>query len=569
MKRMLCFNFAVIAIVILLSNIGFAGTYWISPTGVASWTSCTGEQPLSGASACSLSTANSNLSAGDIAYLREGIYLLPIYPRRSGSPGKLITYSSYQSEEVAIHNPTPIISQRNMSIWIAGQSYIKVNGILIDGDTFTAPGPNNILLINQGASNIEISNCIFSGKAYLQTYQSSHLWLHNNIFKNNAYVSSGCDDIAFGLQLGAPSYAGAPGYNTLENNVFAYGGHHNLETFTFYNVIRNNVFYNNGNVSGSGCSYGPDINGLYGNRNLQIYDGKNSDGTFNLVEGNRFGNSGPPPDDDGGDGLTITAPKNIIRFNIVFNAQNNGVLFKTGAGSYSDHNRFYNNTIYHSGRYRNTGALWQGHNFRWYGSYERNGNVIKNNILFGYGPGGSDWSGFSVFQTSNNVVSNNWCTDPYSGRCSATGDPLFVNADLSDPANGMLPDLSLKSGSRAIDGGTFLAQAKGTGSNSKVLVVDDALYFQDGSWGSALAGHQADWIAIGTTENVAQISTIDYATNTITLASEKTWPDGAKIWLYQRSDGTRVLYGAAPDYGAHEFAGTTGPAAPTNVQILQ
>lgn len=25
------------------------------------------------------------------------------------------------------------------------------------------------------------------------------------------------------------------------------------------------------------------------------------------------------------------------------------------------------------------------------------------------------------------------------------------------------------------------------------------------------------------------------------------------LWLYKKSDGERVLYGSAPDYGAHEY----------------
>lgn len=32
-----------------------------------------------------------------------------------------------------------------------------------------------------------------------------------------------------------------------------------------------------------------------------------------------------------------------------------------------------------------------------------------------------------------------------------------------------------------------------------------------------------------------------------------TWADDAPIWLYKKSDGTRVLYGSAPDYGAYEY----------------
>lgn len=73
-------------------------------------------------------------------------------------------------------------------------------------------------------------------------------------------------------------------------------------------------------------------------------------------------------------------------------------------------------------------------------------------------------------------------------------------------------------------------------------------------------GMHADWIAIGTVDNVVQIKSIDYKTNTITLMKPMTWKAGDKIWLYRKSDGKRVLYGPAPDMGAHEFVGK--PAQP-------
>jgi hypothetical protein len=62
-----------------------------------------------------------------------------------------------------------------------------------------------------------------------------------------------------------------------------------------------------------------------------------------------------------------------------------------------------------------------------------------------------------------------------------------------------------------------------------------------------------DWIAIGTVGNIAQISFINYDTKTITLASALSWSNGDSVWLYKKSDGVRVLYGTAPDQGAHPY----------------
>jgi hypothetical protein len=156
---------------------------------------------------------------------------------------------------------------------------------------------------------------------------------------------------------------------------------------------------------------------------------------------------------------------------------------------------------------------------------------------------------------------NNWVT--------ANGDPKFANPDVTQPQSTKLPDLSLQSSSGAIDGGTYLTTANGSGSNSTSLVVQDAFYFQDGTWGSALAQgvtHSPDWIAIGTVSNVVQIAGINYSTNTITLASPKTWSNGAKVWLYKKSDGTGVLYGSAPDYGAYEYGSNSSiPSTPSQL----
>ena len=72
------------------------------------------------------------------------------------------------------------------------------------------------------------------------------------------------------MQLGVPTYDDQSGNNTFEDNVFACGGHHAMETFTKRNVIRNNFFHHEGclpNASGHAPGYGPDANGLWGNRN--------------------------------------------------------------------------------------------------------------------------------------------------------------------------------------------------------------------------------------------------------------------------------------------------------------
>jgi hypothetical protein len=514
-----------------------------------------------------LATANENAAPGDTIYLRGGIYDSPVLPVNSGKSGARISYRAYGREEVTIHNTSVMPGEYfYYGIALLGVSYITVDGINVDNPVGSIPeGKGRPLMITNGASYNEISNCDIDGNgdATIQWWRGdhgaapvTHNWMHDCTIHHTGQLGasgSSVDDWG-GMQIGVPDYDSESEHNTIENCVFYSGGHHNLETFTKYNVIRNCYFHHEGsmpNNTGLTPVYGPDSvppaaePNLWGNRNIQIYDGYNSDGVFNLLEGNRFGYAGPPPDDDGGDGLTITAPKNIIRYNYIFNSLNNGVLFKTGTDSYADNNRFYNNTIYKSGRYRNTGPQWQGYSFRWYGSYVRNGNVIINNIMNTYGG--------SVEMNTNsgsNRIENNWMT--------ADGSPLFVNTDVSNPMSRINPDLRLRINSRCINRGIPLTATRAAGSNSVKLVVEDALFFQDGTWGSALTHGVTlfpDWIAIGTVDNVVQIKSIDYATNTITLMEPRNWSAQAPVWLYRNSSGEIVLYGSAPDIGASEYKG--------------
>lgn len=381
----------------------------------------------------------------------------------------------------------------------------------------------------------------------------------------------------------------------------------------------------------------------FGHRNFQITDDYGRTGTFVLVEGNRLGHAGNNPGNGGPMNIDIAAPKNIVRYNDIFNGMSSGVYFKyasadltsqitsstsvaigTGEKTFTIQTglhltagqtiRIWNTadktkamtgtvTSYTSG----TGALvtditdtngtgtldaWQ---IFWNGASGGVNNRVYNNTIYHNG-NGYDWraygnenvaySGQGISQVNSagtgstaNVIKNNiiydnkegvvCALDLYTGdastdQCSAedwdtvsdnyTSNPTFTDPTLSDATSLVLPNLTLQSNSGAINGGAALTtvHADDTGSGTS-LIVTDALYFQDGTWGSSLSNIQADWIAVGTVGNVVHISSIDYATNTITLANSITRSDGQNVWLYKKSDGVVVLKGSAPDYGAHEY----------------
>lgn len=119
------------------------------------------------------------------------------------------------------------------------------------------------------------------------------------------------------------------------------------------------------------------------------------------------------------------------------------------------------------------------------------------------------------------------------GSSNLTANPLFTNTSSGD--------FTLQSASPLRAAGRYATLANGSGASSVTLIVDDAYPFSDG-W-SITPG---DFIKIGSGEYV-QISSINYGTNTITLASARTW-----------SDNDTVIVRGMEDIGAlpYDYAGS-------------
>ena len=589
--------------------------YWVSPTGTAPWPNCQSSTDPGAGKYCGLDGANSYASAGETIYFKGGIYSITgmyaegLSPKNSGTDRtNRIIFTAAPGE-----NPELVYSSgtRSWGLTVEGNSWLKMDGIMFTNFTDWA-------LIRNRAHAIEVTNCTFRGLTGSEgggfemveaclggndfTCYVYDIWVHGNTFSKGGAPSSGNRCVEGGdlVRVGYPYYTcgtdannnripatctqGLNHHITIENNLIEYAGHAGMDTYGQNLVIRNNVFHNEPwipDYSGGTCTWpptyiNPAFNGKYGHRNWQMSDDMGRDGTWNLAEGNRSGHASVNPNNDGADNFDLASSKNIIRYNYFYNAMNNGLMPKygpTGNGSVGElYNRIYNNTIYHNGYgypYYHTCILStcpepQAGIHYYYPGLDI-GNVIKNNIVYDNASYG--YAGWDIQDSTANTVTNNWLT--------SNGDPKFVNPDLTEPTSRTLPDLTLQSSSPAKDGGTYLTTAKGSASNSTTLVVDDALYFQDGSWGSDLARGVTlfpDWIAIGTVSNTVQIAQggINYSTNTLTLASPITWSNGANIWLYKKSDGKQVLYGPAPDYGAFEYGqngDTIPPAAPTGLMV--
>ena len=520
--------------------------YYVSPSGTASWTQCTDIN-----TPCSFSTANVNAIAGDTVNFRAGTYSgTKLEPSNSGTAQNKITFQAYNGETVTINN----VQSDDGALHLNGVDYTVIDGIIFDNNWRMAH-------IEGGSNYNEIKNCTFSnsvtghkGGFYLYTLYATvqtantHNWIHDNVMHNAGYITETCNDEGALIDIGTDAAYDddLSGYNTFEDNILYYGSHHALSAKTKYNVIRNNFIHNEaGFPASSACeaalSVGP--SGEYGNRVLAIYDDQDTGtpDTYVLIENNRLGEAGFPSDGNGAFNLVIGGGRVIVRYNTLYNSPDTNLYFRS-SGMTGDDNRVYNNTFYRSG-YNSSSRTSNGWTRRgvWVQANAED-NVMINNIIYDNINNNELYVDPTVVNFTN---TNNWIT--------STGDPKFVDTDLSDSTSSTTPNLSLQSGSGAIDAGTYLTQANGSGGNSTTLVVDDALFFQDGTWGSSLSNIQADYIAIGTVSNTVQISSIDYSTNTITLASPITWSDNTSIWLYKDSSGNIVLRGSAPDIGAYEY----------------
>lgn len=498
-----------------------------------------------------ITKANTSLIAGDTVFIKSGTYTSYIAPNNSGTSSKRITYTNYGTDTVTVQNAS-------YGILLDGKSYITVKGInFYNLDAF--------MYLQNGANYNIIAYCNFD---QMRTYNwggakiyfsSSYNWIHHCSFSRWGRCN-GTSTQGATLDIGnEESQTDFSEYNLLEDNTLYRGGHHILGVWGRFNTIRNNYFYSDGWMSGN-----------RGGRNLFL-NGYSANSGRNLIEGNRLGYA---EQDCGAPGATeaaqISNSYNILRYNAFYYNDIAGLHFSE-TSSYinnANYNQVYNNTFFANNQntdpYWNPDAANTAISFTIYsGSWVIRYNNIKNNLLYRHDQYNGKIYGFMP----SNLETYQTFSNNYNG--DALGDPKFIDASPApgDPTNRSYPNLNLQSSSLAINYGTYLTQTKGGGSNSTTLVVDDAGYFQNGTWAPPGAT-QADWIVIGDVSNVVQISSINYSNNTITLSSPATWTDNANIWLYKKSDGMQVLFGSAPDAGAYEFSQGEAPSPPTNLRII-
>jgi hypothetical protein len=300
----------------------------------------------------------------------------------------------------------------------------------------------------------------------------------------------------------------------------------------------------------------------------EVSGGGSGPAAYNLYEGNtQLNNLGSNAHSflTQGDACNGQCSHVIERFNLTAHegsAAGNGygILDDLGAFTYI---KTYNNTSAFMGRAGDTTDTYDG---------ASTNNATKNSLY--YYSGSISLTPYAVITSSQpgGTWSNNlaWCT----GSCTFNPHTYGSGAWTNDPGNvqkdPMFVDVStdnyrLQAGSPAIGAGTYLTTTAGTGTSSTSLTVADASFFFDG------AGIvTADWVRIGAS-TTAQIASIDYAANVITLATPVSWTAGAGVYLYKDSTGRVVLSGANPDIGAFPSGGgitSQPPGAPSNLQVF-
>jgi len=453
-----------------------------------------------------------------------------------------------------------------------------------------------------------------SGSSFIW-HNASYNWLHHCSFYDMGNVAKASGDAGSGLNVGTEICgAGNDGvcnddanYNVIEDNIFSHAGHHNVLLMNNHNVFRNNIVHNEQFDQSAVDSL------WYSHRAIQMMAEYNEDlhHGYLLIEGNRVSHSSNnyAASGMGGSAIHLGVSNTILRYNEIYANAGNAMFLETqGHTTHGrvNYNHIYNNTFFANGygslfkgaTYDLDPATKDGYNYRgaipdrvtfYFVSNEANfptmmyGNVLKNNI---------DWKAYGAFIVD--AYDDGWHTD--LGNCdgyavcgdtiidhnwlNANGTPDFVSEgsygnpsiydvnewywgettpDGSDITTiNTEPNFALKSTSGAIDGGTYLTTVTVV-TDQDSITLDDAKYFQDG-WGNGAGGGAvvaADYIAIGTVTNYAQISSINYDTGAIELVSapSSTINVNDHVWLYKDSDGDVVLNGLAPDYGAKEFSG--------------
>lgn len=454
---------------------------------------------------------------GDVCFIFNGYYNETVSTSVSGTSGNYVNFTGgyNASARSFIFVTSRYINLQNLEIWNNMSS--------VDG----------IQLVNTSYINILNNYIHHLGNNGISTQRGStpNSTANYTVIRNNRFTWAGVGTNG-GIGIDLVGYQ-----NLIEGNDISY-----IEDYArihgMYNVIRNNTFHDSNNTNFGAAPNEIHLDGM------QTFGNDAAATRFMLLERNYMDNT--------------SESLHNVHFSIFQNYQyprlnsSNAILrynFARDVESFmgADINfpdvKVYNNDILYVSNQSWTIIGCSGNS---------TGCKIINNILYnatrGAGEGYSNTGVTEGFNASHNLAYNNFCGSSCTWSNPINTEPFVLKNQFPMFVDNAT-NFSLQAGSPAIDSGgplTYvLLSDSGTGTG---LLVNDSGMFQDG-W----AGVNPDWIALGNSSNVVQISSINYSNHTITLANSISRNPGDPIYLYKDSYGEKVLYGNVTDRGAFEF----------------
>jgi hypothetical protein len=504
-----------------------------------------------GGNYASIQSCAREAEAGDTCVVYAGTYDETPSLRNSGAAGKPITFSVNAGDCVKVTgfdlNSVSYVTLGTPNAPRCTNGSFAYSGFEITGGQITWREINNVIIQNNYVHHT--SGLCMKGPGRSFWGASTYVYVLNNIF-------TVCGTLGAGLQ-GVMQIEGNHWLidgNTLshvEDGIYLYGA---------YMVVRNNTFgpllstdYTTQHPDGveSTCTHGRDypLQHMLYESNTTIDWGASNAHAFLLRDPESCGQT-----------------SNVIRFSQFINLGENWISNESNSTS----ELIYNNSV------ENTQASANAKEFSdlTFSQGDTGANVINNVIVNGWRAGQNDYCIYVDGTSQTGFLENhNLCflsgwngswQQPYGGYTYSrtdifNKDPRFVNAAA---------DLHLQAGSPAVGAGGPLTAAVGAGTSSASLTVANAGFFSDGY---GLTGVQPDWIRIGASTTV-QISSVNYSTNVLTLASPVSWTSGTPVYIYKISSGAVVLNGANPDIGAFPFGSAPGnrseasPQPPASIQ---
>jgi len=554
--------------------------HYVSPSGSDTWANSTNIN-----TPCSLTTAEANADDGDLVYLRDGTYTNEtLTPANSGSSGNVITFQAYTSE-------TPILDGTNTignAIILDSRDYITIDGLTlrrykgayirsihatnlseyltIQNCTIQEPADsglenppsNHAIMVKGNVQHVDILDNVIDysgstekGESGIVIYgateaagQVEHTRIEGNTLIGHRTTREHSNADAITIHIADNDPNPSPGnYHLIKNNEIYYWRENcvDLASESEYIVVIDNTLYDcmTQNITGGGKKnrrvQNNDIYGVYNSDSVEWMNSGSStwnDGGTAQVIGNRFWGSG--------NGVVYLAYTGRQIHDVYFAhnslnctgtpfGDNGGCIYINGSDGNSENINLRNNIFYYPagivGIYLNTlsaSEIDSDYNVFWHTTSSPGANIWYRN------------SGRTLTYVKDD------------GNYDQENHSIEVDPQFKDPIANPTPNLELNTSSEAIDAGGWLTTEDAVQVSTGVtLYVEDARWFIDGEGGTwDIGGLVGDTImAANGTSGV--ISSINYTTNTITLASATmTHVNGQGIGFSYNGD--------RPDIGAYE-----------------